>query len=186
MDEGKLEIYRYVRDQHDKYISARESIITRFGNIRVLAGLLLTVISLSFTLVLKSVEQSSILITRAVTVLPLIFFLVAVYYIIRALLAVPNMVGMINIRLPGVEQGLIREAFEPKTLDADWVLRSLTENYLVAVDYNMKSIGLAEADLDKSSRLIRRGLFATVAFLLLTLLSNISVTWIVPLFLSQG
>jgi hypothetical protein len=177
MDAGKAEIYRYVRDQHDKHIAASESLITRFGNIRLLAGLLLTVISFSITVVAKTIENAHHLWSRAVAILPLFALAVALFYMVKALLAIPKLVGNIDLYIPGADQSTILESFQDEEPNADEILEDLSSNYLEAIDHNIRANQSARQNLGLSVELIRKGLFFTIAFLALTIMSNLAVSW---------
>lgn len=176
MDEGKAEIYKYIRDQNDKYLAGRESLISRYGNIRLLAGLLLTVFSISIGVVAKSIEGAKSLPQRIVAALPLLFFAVALYYVTKALLAIPGLVGNITTNIPIADETLM-EFFKEDKIDADQLLEVLSHNYLHALKENIKENDAAVKTLKKCADLIRTGFFATIAFLAITLLTSIAVLW---------
>ena len=178
MDEGKAEIYGYVRDQHEKELAHKESLITRFGNIRLLAGLLLTVFSFSMTVVAKTIENAHGIKSRLIAVVPLILFGTAIYYIIKALLAIPDLVGTVDSYRPGADEGTILRAFKDKKPNVDEVLQDLSSNYLEALKETCMRNMDAKAKLIRCAGLIRKGLLATIGFLGLTIGANLAVTWL--------
>ena len=180
MDEGKAEIYKYVRDQHDKHVAARESLISRFGNVRLLAALLLTVFSFSISVVAKSIENAQGVCARVIAILPLVSFAVALYHITRALLAVPDLVGTIYFNIPGADEKTILKAFKDEEPNADEILEDLSSNYLEAINHNISANENAGENLKKCAHFIRRALFATITFLALTIFSNLAVAWLPP------
>lgn len=178
MDAGKAEIYRYVRDQLDKEIAAKESLISRFGNIRLLAGLLLTVFSFSIGVVAKTVENAHALRARTIALVPIVMLGAAIYYVIRALFGIPDLVGTVDAFAPGVNQETILSAFKDKKPNADEILEDLSSNYLEAVKETCVRNMDAKAKLLRCASFIRKGLLATIAFLGLTITANLAVMWL--------
>lgn len=178
MDEGKAEIYRYIRDEHDKRVARAESLTSRFGNIRLIAGLILTMLSFALTVASRSVENAHGISERALTIAPLVFFAIAVYFVTRALLAIPDLVGTIHIYYPATDSTVIGDALAAEELPADEVIQFLSQNYLEAIDKNIKAHAAAGKQLDEAVISIRRGLFATIAFLVFTLIASIVRSWL--------
>ena len=178
MNESKAEIYRYIRDQHDKHVAGRESIISRFGNVRLLAGIILTVFSLSISIGARSLDNAHSDLTRILATLPLIFFAIALYYVTRALVAIPDLIGTIHINFPGTDRTTITRALEADKLDVDQVIEDFSYNYLEVIEKNMNAKYAAGEQLANCVRFIRRGLFATIAFLASTVLVNLALAWV--------
>jgi hypothetical protein len=178
MDEGKAEIYKYIRDQHDKHVAGRESLTSRFGNIRLIAGLILTIFSFSLGVVVRSLENVHGRSARVLVALPLIFFAIALYCVVRSLLAIPDLVGTIHIFFPAAKRADIMQTFEEDQLDSNQVIEELSQNYLEAIEKNITAKNAAGKQLQRCVSFIRHALFATIAFLVCTILSSIVVAWL--------
>lgn len=179
MDEGKAEIYRYIRDQHDKHVAHRESLTARFGNIRLTAGLILTIFSFSLGVVVRSVENAGGNMTRALAVLPLMFFAIALYFVTRSLLNIPDLVGTIHVYFPAVDKTLINKVLKREKVDADKIIVDLSQNYMAAIEKNSAAKQLGGEQLRKCVGLVRWALFATIAFLVSTLACAFIAAWVI-------
>jgi len=177
MDEGKAAIYNYIRDQHDKHLAHRENLASQFANIRLTAGLILTVFSFSLNLVIRSLEIANGRIALALAMLPLAFFAVALWFVTRSLLNIPNLVGTVRVYFPAVNRTKINKVLGLE-LDADQVIEDLSQNYLDAIELNTGAKRDAGEKLRRCVRFVRWALFATMAFLVSTLLSNIIAGWL--------
>ena len=178
MDEAKAEIYKYIRDQHDKHVAHRESLTSRFGNVRLTAGLILTVFSFSLGLVAKTLENAHGITPRVVAMLPLLFFAIALYFVTRSLLTIPDLVGTVHVYFPSTDRTAINKAFAANELDSDQVIEDLSQNYLDAIDKNSSAKQHAGEQLRRCVASIRLALLATVAFLVTTLVSSILTGWL--------
>jgi hypothetical protein len=179
MNEGKAAIYEYIKDQHDKHVAHRESLASRFGNIRLTAGLILTIVSFSLGIVVQSVEKAHGRLALTVAVVPLAFFAIALYFVTRSLLNVPDLVGTIHVHFPKVEKEKLNKFLELIEVDADRVIRALSQNYLAAIEINREAKWIAGQQLERCVRFIRWALFATIAFLISALTCTIFEGWLV-------
>lgn len=178
MNEGKAEIYKYIQDQHDKHLAHRENLASRFANIRLTAGLILTVFSFSLSVVIRSLEKANGRIALALAMLPLIFFAVALWFVTRSLLNIPNLVGTVRVYFPAVDKTKINKVLALSDVDADQVIEDLSQNYLDALEMNTEVKRDAEEQLRRCIRFVRWALFATIAFLVSTLLFSIVAGWL--------
>lgn len=178
MNEGKAEIYRYIRDQHDKHLAHRENLASRFADIRLTAGLILTIFSFSLGVVITSLKSANGRIATAMAVLPLIFFAVALWFVTRSLLSIPNLVGTVRVYFPAVNKAKVNRVLALKDVDAGQVMAHLTQNYIDAIELNTRAKRDAGEQLNKCIRFVRWALFATMAFLVSTLVTSIVVGWL--------
>jgi hypothetical protein len=178
MDEAKAQIYNYIRDQHDKHVAHRESLTSRFGNVRLTAGLILTIFSFSLGVVVRSLENANGNMARVLGALPLIFFAIALYFVTRSLLNIPDLVGTIHIHFPAVDQTKINKVLKRAEMNADKVIEDLSQNYMEAIKINVEAKRAAGEQLERCVRFIRLALFATIAFLVSTLMTSIVAGWL--------
>ncbi len=175
--EGHAELYKYVSAQNDKLVASRESLINRLGNVRLVASFLLSVVALSFPLVSKDIETSHGWGNRISVALLLLTLIVAVYFIVRALLSVPKLIGHIELALPGTMVDQLKDVLQREELDIHKVLRQLSMNYLAAIETNKRYNEEAGQSLFRAAKYLRLSLFWVIGFLGLTLVVYVVVSW---------
>jgi hypothetical protein len=178
MDEAKVEIYKYVRDQYEKHLAHKDSLAVGFGNIRLTAGLILTIFSFSLAVLGRSLDTAHGNIARALTLLPLLFFAVALFFVSRSLLNIPDLVGTVRRFFPAVDNPKVSRMLKRSKLNADKVVEDLSQNYMQAMEVNSQSTREAAAQLRKCITSIRWALFATIAFLVTTFVSDVIQRWL--------
>jgi hypothetical protein len=79
---------------------------------------------------------------------------------------------------PGTDRTAITNALEADNLDVDQVIEDFSYNYLEVIEKNINAKYAAGEQLRNCVRFIRRGLFATIAFLASTVLANLALAWV--------
>jgi hypothetical protein len=75
-------------------------------------------------------------------------------------------------------QTAITKALEADNLDVDQVIEDFSYNYLEVIEKNVNAKYAAGEQLTNCVRFIRRGLFATIAFLASTVVTNLALAWV--------
>lgn len=181
IDPVKLELYRFVKDEYDKVIGARQGQKARMQSFLVLTGFLVTVVfTFGIPGVLLSLERATSQHGTwswacLLALSPLIAFAPLVYHLTIALEAIVNALGHVGLNTARVESDEILSAFDLTPLNGNHVIRLLTESFMAARDGNLELNNSIGRQFAVTIRHTRRAIYCVVALVAMTVISRILI-----------
>jgi hypothetical protein len=184
-DPVRMQIYGYVRDQHDKILNIRQGQKARLGSFLVLIGLLVTaVFTFGVPTMLTTIKQIVALEAAgqylwSAALLPILPFSLALVFLAMSLWATIGLLSRIIVMHPGLDRKRILSALDypPKINKA---IRGLTVNYLNAIRENEKDNRETADQFGKIIVSVERSAIFVSVFLLVTVVVTGMVTIFIP------
>ena len=136
-EDPKAELYRFVRDRHDKFLQARQGQKARIGHLLVLTGFVVTL------LVIFGVPNLITAVREAKTCPPLTFasfavvaFCVSFLFLYLAIREHLRFLGKVGFSVPRVDPEKIMQALDAKQIREGHVYKNLTKMYLKSIEEN--------------------------------------------------
>ena len=176
MADSAEELYKFVRDRHDKILLARSMAQTRLGHLIAASGILITgLISIGLPQVLTVFDSPGFWpwvfggISMAVLFAALCCFGVAVFWVLRA-------VSKYSLTIPYARKDSILYAIQQE-LDSKEVHVSLINTYLGAIEENEKDAGYVGKYLRYAMTSVAVALVATACFAVTVSVAKISASY---------
>ena len=133
-EDAKAELYRFVRDRHDKFLQARQGQKARVGHLLILTGFVVT-ISITFGLpnLIGAIREAGGW-ASLITSLAAVAFVIVLVYLSLVLREHLRYLARLSFSIPNANPAKIMGAFDAKEIQAERVYKSLTKMYLDAIE----------------------------------------------------
>jgi hypothetical protein len=168
MPSGKVRLYEYVRDHHDKLLAVRQGQKGRIGHLLVINGLLTTAM-LTFMIpsLAKVVENSHHPIPLILVGVSAVVLIHALIFLGRSLMASLSALASTDFHVPTVNDEKIEKALVGGEFTEEHAAASLTPQYLQAIRLNYEHNVATGIDIHQMIRCTR---IAVVIVLVLAIL----------------
>ncbi len=167
MSSGKVRLYEYVRDQHDKLLAVRQGQKTRIGLLLVINGFFITaLITFLIPSSIKVVENTRHPVPLVLIGISAIVLIHVLVYLGRSLWASLSALARIAFTVPEVNNEKIGNAVAGNDFTEQYAVASLIQPYLKAIAANFEDNRAVGMDL---YRMIVCTRIATIAILVLAL-----------------
>ena len=175
-DDTTKEIYRYVAEHYGRTLGNRESLMARFQRVQGVAGLMVPCIAFCMPILSSLIADATSTPRRIAAGLVVVVLAIAAWFVIRAVLSVPGVVGNVAGAIPGLPPD-VDALIQAKTLNGNTVLAELTGNYIKASKQVDDACELAKKDLVRAGLHLKKGVVWTIVFVVLTVLLSVIFRW---------
>ena len=171
-EDPKAELYRFVKDRHDKFLQVRQGQKARIGHLLVVTGFIRDGSSLVGLPNLIAMRNANTWPLLTVAVLAAVTYVVTLGLLTLALREHLRFLGRIGFALPYADPLKIMHALDAKQIKEGHVYKSLTKAYLEAIHANEMESAYAGRHLRLIVRYLSAAMVSGIVFLVLLVFSK--------------
>ncbi len=173
-EDPKAELYRFVKDRHDKFLQARQGQMTRIGHLLVITGFVVTVLLvIGLPRLLEAAREAHAWWSWTLYGLTVLAFGITLTLLWLTFREHLRFLGRLAFAVPYADPVKIMGAFDAQKIQEGHVYKSLTKMYLDAIEENQIESAYAGKHLRRIVQYLSAAMVAGVVFLALLVFSKI-------------